>query len=123
MRRLQGEEGGLPLAGGAGEGLRGTMLQGSGVRAPKVRGCYARLVLEWNAGREFGGEPHWNFIQISLQASLIWFIKILRETGEMVLTGEELLDYPSPLKSMPKCLVFAFQSVHAFEKARNIAGI
>ncbi|WP_243668305.1 hypothetical protein [Methanoculleus chikugoensis] len=69
MRRLQGEEGGLPLAGGAGEGVGGAMFwRGGGVRAPKVRGasksehekpsgfegCYARLVREWNTGGEGG---------------------------------------------------------------------
>jgi len=51
VRRLRDGEGGLPLAGGAGEGLRGTMLQESGVRAPKVR----RLLLAAGAGVERAG--------------------------------------------------------------------
>jgi len=48
--RSAGEEGGVSVAGGAGEGERGATVRRTGVRAPKVRGCYARLVREWNKG-------------------------------------------------------------------------
>jgi len=50
VRHLRDGEGGLPLAGGAGEDLRGTTVRKTGAGAPKVRGGYAKLVREWNKG-------------------------------------------------------------------------